>query len=46
MKKKIFLVLIGTLVICNLINAQSITNTLGSSGVFTIKDASNNFLYA
>ena len=44
MKTKIFLVLICTLLIFNLINAQSITNTLGTSGIFTIKDASNNYL--
>jgi len=44
MKTKIFLILISNLIICNVLIAQSITNTLGTSGIFTIKDASNNYL--
>jgi hypothetical protein len=43
MKTKIFIFLICNLVICNLLIAQSINLTLGSGGVFTIKDASTNY---
>ncbi len=44
MKLKILFFLIIGLLICNLLIAQNITNTLGTSGVFTIKDASNDYL--
>ena len=30
--------------ICSLLYSQNITTTLGTSGIFTIKDASNNYL--
>ncbi len=42
--KKIFYLIICNLLICNLQYGQNITNTLGTSGLFTIKDASSNFL--
>ncbi len=42
MKTKIFL--ICNLLICNLVIAQNITNTLGTSGVFKIKDGSTDYL--
>ncbi|NOS84833.1 MAG: hypothetical protein HOP31_06815 [Ignavibacteria bacterium] len=44
MKAKIFFITFCNLLICNLLISQSITNTLGSSGTFTIKDGSTSFL--
>ena len=44
MKTKIFLILICNLLICNLQFSQNITNTLGTSGVFRIKDDSSDYL--
>jgi hypothetical protein len=44
MKTKIFFLIICNLLICNLLFSQNITNTLGTSGLFTIKDGSNNYL--
>ena len=43
MKTKLIILLIFNLLICNLLIAQSINLTLGSSGVFTLKDASTNY---
>ena len=44
MKTKILFIIICNLIICNLQYTQNITNTLGTSGLFTIKDVSNNYL--
>jgi len=44
MKLKIIIFSICNLVICNLLIAQNITNTLGSNGMFTIKDGTTNYL--
>lgn len=41
MKKSIFFVL---LILCSVISAQDITNTLAAGGIFAIKDAVNTFL--
>lgn len=43
MKIKILIIVICNLFICNLQYAQHITNTLGTSGQFRIKDASNTY---
>jgi len=43
MKIKIFFTLICNLIICNFQFSQNITNTLGTSGVFSLKDASTTF---
>lgn len=43
-KTKILFLLICNLIICNLQYSQNITNTLGSSGTFTIKDGSTSYL--
>ncbi len=44
MKTKIFFFLISNLIICNLLIAQNITNTLGTSGVFSLKDNVTTYL--
>jgi trimeric autotransporter adhesin len=44
MKTKIVFFVICNLIICNLQFSQNITNTLGSSGVFTLKDNSTTYL--
>jgi trimeric autotransporter adhesin len=44
MKTKILFFLICNLTICNLQFSQNITNTLGSSGVFTLKDNTITYL--
>jgi hypothetical protein len=44
MKTKTLFILICNLVICNLAISQNITNTLGSSGVFTLKDNVTTYL--
>ena len=48
MKTKSFFIFIFNLLLClpigNILIAQNINTTLGSLGVFTIKDASNNYL--
>ena len=44
MKTKIFFILICNLLICNLLISQNITNTLGTLGVFKIKDGSTDYL--
>ncbi len=43
MKTKILFIIICNLLICNLQFSQSINLTLGSGGVFTLKDASTNY---
>ncbi len=43
MKTKILFIVICNLLICNLQYAQNITNTLGTSGVFKIKDGSTDY---
>jgi hypothetical protein len=43
MKTKIFILFICNLLICNFLIAQNINLTLGSNGVFTIKDTSINY---
>ena len=42
-KTKILALVIFNLLICNIIYSQSINLTLGSGGVFTLKDASTNY---
>ncbi len=44
MKTKIFFILICNLIICNMQFSQNITNTLGTSGVFKIKDGTDDYL--
>jgi hypothetical protein len=44
MKTKTLFILICSLVVCNLAIAQNITNTLGSSGMFTLKDNTTTYL--
>jgi hypothetical protein len=44
MKTKIFCFFICNLLICNLQFAQNITNTLGTSGLFSIKDGTTTYL--
>ncbi len=44
MRTKTFFILICSLIICNSLFAQNITNTLGTSGIFKIKDGSTDYL--
>jgi len=43
MKTKIIFTIILSFLMCNTVLAQNITNTLGSTGTFTIKDGSTNY---
>lgn len=44
MKTRILFILICNLTVCNLQYSQNITNTLGSNGVFSLKDNSTTYL--
>ncbi len=44
MKTKLMTILFWNLLICNLQYSQNITNTLGTSGVFTLKDNATTYL--
>ncbi len=43
MKTKTLITIICSLIICNLLYSQNITNTLGTSGVFKIKDGATDY---
>jgi len=44
MKTKILFIVLCNLIICNLLIAQNITNTLGTDGVFSLKDNTATYL--